>query len=707
MNEGLSPDGEIIMTPEFVTDELCEALDSAPEPLVLIDGAGRIAFVSAQVEHVFGYDRAELIGAPAAVLIPEWAQLDDWGAPAPVPPVPQSDEWFVLAALTDISTHPGEAPPHGAVPSMSAAPQTRPLRTSPLGRPPEHLQADAPGTTEAEPVHPAGTAPPAAGEEPVVRAEARYLHRDGHSLWGVVTAARMRVTGGRDRPGLAPPRGGSAPKPAEAEARSSAARFQALFDTGGVGMVEASHDHRITAANHAFCSMTGYTAAELIGMAVPDVLFPEDRAHVLAQFDAAAAGRVPVYEAERRYRRKDGSALWARVSARAREGGENPAGVSAVVIDLTDRKRLEEQLRSVEAVELRASCLAHDFNNLLTVINGCAGLLLDGAPEAGPVRDLVLEMTAACQRGTGLTARLLAVSRKAPIEPRVLDLNEVVAGAIRLLRRLTGPNLTLVSNMADRACGIKADPTQLEQAILNLAINAKDAMPQGGTLSIETRGVRVRAEDRPAYPNLPPGEYVQLTVSDTGAGMTDAVKARAFEPFFTTKGVGKGTGLGLAAVRTAVTQCGGCIAVHSELGLGTIIEILLPAVTTPSIPPDSQAQLVPRCAGTVLLVGEAGAARALTGLALRGHGYEMIEAANGAEALQRARDHAGPIDLLLTGVSDQELADALRVRHPDIKTLSLTGDADTAVRSADHQSAAPVTPISLINKVRVLTDKRA
>jgi PAS domain S-box-containing protein len=371
----------------------------------------------------------------------------------------------------------------------------------------------------------------------------------------------------------------TARKPAEDEGRGDAARARALFAATAAGVVEVSPDARILRANGAFCRMTGYAPAELTGMPVADLLFPEDRDRVLAQYGDVAAGRAAGYEADRRYRRKDGSPLWARVSAVAQDGVAKPTHVSAVVIDLTDRKQMEERLwhaQKMEAAGLLASCVAHDFNNLLTVINGYAQILLDELPEAAPTRELVHEMADACRRAAGLTTQLLASSRTAPAEPRTLDLNETVARSARLLRRLLGEGVTLVTDLTGAPAGVRADPAELEQVILNLAVNAKDAMPRGGRLTVATRTLRLREGDW-AYPDLPPGEYMLLAVSDTGVGMTDEVKARAFEPFFTTKPAGKGTGLGLAVVRGAVRRCGGRADLISEVGVGTTITVLLPA----------------------------------------------------------------------------------------------------------------------------------
>lgn len=366
---------------------------------------------------------------------------------------------------------------------------------------------------------------------------------------------------------------------AEDEARFGS-RFRALFATTAAGVIEVAPDGHILAANDAFCRMTGYAPAELAAMTAADLLFPEDRDRVLGQYADVAAGRVATYEADRRYRRKDGSALWARVSA-AVQGEAEPVCVSAVVIDMSEQRRLEEQLwraQKVEVVGLMAGCLVHDFNNLLTAISGCAQLLAAELRNTETAGELAQEMIAACRRAAGLTAQLRAPGDPAPVEPRVLDLNEVVRRTTRFLAFALGAGVALVTDLAGDPAAVVADPGEMERVILNLAVNAKDAMPDGGRLTIETRAFRVRAEgDAPASVGLPPGEYVRLTVSDTGVGMAADVKARVFEPFFTTKEAGKGTGLGLVGVRGIVERCGGRVDVASEPGVGTTVTVFLPA----------------------------------------------------------------------------------------------------------------------------------
>jgi nitrogen-specific signal transduction histidine kinase len=398
-----------------------------------------------------------------------------------------------------------------------------------------------------------------------------------------------------------------------------------------------------------------------------------------------------------------------------RDAGGRPVRVSAVVVDLTERKRLEaqfQQSQKMEAVGRLAGGVAHDFNNLLTVIIGYGQILLERLPPADAARELVAEMTAAGERAAGLTSQLLAFSRRAPLEPQVLDVNRVVAESERLLRRLIGEDVVLTTALAPNAGLVRADQTQLEQVLMNLAVNARDAMPSGGRLLIETRPVNLRGDATP-YADLRPGQYIQLAVSDTGTGMSDAVKAHLFEPFFTTKGPGKGTGLGLAMVYGAVRALGGHVSVYSELGIGTTFKVLLPAAATGAAPGPGSAEvrLVPKGTETVLLVEDDEQVRRMARLALTTQGYEVVEAPAGADAVA----HPGPIDLLMTdvvmpGMSGREVAAALRGRNPGLKVLYVSGYTDEAIigHGIVEPAAAflqkPFTPFGLARKVRAVLD---
>jgi PAS domain S-box-containing protein len=506
---------------------------------------------------------------------------------------------------------------------------------------------------------------------------------------------------------------------AERTLRAGEERLRAFFEATTAAMVEISPDAHYLRANAAFHRMFGYGPEDLPGLGVADVVFPEDREAVLEQFARVARGETPAYEGDRRYRRKDGTTLWARVSVVAVGGGAGlPGLVAAVVIDMTERRRLEEQFRQaqkMEAVGRLAGGVAHDFNNLLTIINGYGHLLLEELRPGDPARELVREMAAAGERAAGLTAQLLAFSRKAIVEPLVLDLNEVVAQSARLLRRVIGEDVSLSTALAPAPARVRADPTQVEQVLLNLAVNARDAMPRGGRLTIETRGVRLCGEDAPLYPDLPQGDYVQLAVSDTGCGMTDEVRGRLFEPFFTTKEPGKGTGLGLSVVHGAVRQSGGRVDVYSELGVGTTFKILLPAAAAPAGPSASAVLIAPRGTETVLLVEDEEGVRRFGRLALETQGYTVLEAAGGEEAVRVAGAYAGPIHLVVTDVvmprvGGRAVAEAVRARHPGAGVLYVSGYTDDAVvrhgvvEATDAFLQKPFAPLGLARKVRAVLD---
>ncbi|HEY1186719.1 MAG TPA: PAS domain S-box protein, partial [Gemmata sp.] len=555
--------------------------------------------------------------------------------------------------------------------------------------------------------------------ETVFNKEEPVRDRQGRPRWHLVIKAPLRDRTGRVVGLVGISRDIQERKAAEEALRASEERFQAFFDTTTAAMVEIAPDARYLRANAAFYRMFGYAPEDLPNLTVGDLVYPEERAAVLAQYARVGRGEIASYEADRRYRRKDGSTLWARVSVvAARDEAGRPELVTAVVIDLTERKKLEEQFRQaqkMEAVGRLAGGIAHDFNNLLTVINGYTDLLSRSARPTDPTHAPIAAIAAAGERAAGLTAQLLAFSRKAIIEPKVIDLNDLVSQSAQLLRRVIGEDITLAAVLAPGPARVRVDPGQIEQAIMNLAVNARDAMPKGGRLTIETLAVTIEAGP-PGTPDLKPGSYVQLTVTDTGTGMTDEVQARIFEPFFTTKGLGEGTGLGLATVYGIAQTYGGHISVSSELGTGTTFKLLFPALAEepPPLPPPPP-PAAPRGTETVLLVEDDAGVRGVAALALRMHGYEVLEAARGAEAIQKAQAHPGTIHLLLTdvvmpGLGGREVAEAVREKRPGIKVIFMSGYTDDAVvrHGIVEASAAflqkPFTPAPLVRKLRAVLD---
>ncbi|HEY7544240.1 MAG TPA: ATP-binding protein, partial [Blastocatellia bacterium] len=430
------------------------------------------------------------------------------------------------------------------------------------------------------------------------------------------------------------------------------------------------------------------------------------------------------------WRKKDGSPVWVQLSAFAvKDEQGNTTRYESFVRDITERKhaeealqRTEEQLRQsqkMEAVGRLAGGVAHDFNNLLTAIIGCAELIWAQINQNDPLRPTVEEIIKAGERAAALTSQLLAFSRKQMLQPRVLDLNLVVTNLEKMLWRLIGEDIELVTILAPDLGRVKADPGQIEQVILNLIINSRDAMRDGGKVIIETANVDI--DDAIPHLDMRPGPYVMMAVSDTGAGMDEETRQRIFEPFFTTKETGQGTGLGLSTVYGIIKQSGGDVGVYSEAGAGTTFKIYLPRVQdTGSLERRSGERIskfagMPKGSETILVVEDDQPVRKLACQALRLSGYHVLEAANAGEALLICERHDGTIHLMLADVimpqmSGRELAARLAPARPQMKALFMSGYTDNAVffQSGLEEGVAfiqkPFTPNSLSRKVRKVLD---
>jgi len=466
----------------------------------------------------------------------------------------------------------------------------------------------------------------------------------------------------------------------------------------------------------------GYTAQELHGTTALEQIHPEDREKVL-QAAAAAQRTGKGSNLEYRMRHKDGG--WRTLESRA-STIMNGAEVERLVIvnrDITERKHLEEQFRQsqkMEAVGRLSGGVAHDFNNLLGVIIGYGEIVQEGTASDSPLRGCVDEMLKAGHRAASLTRQLLAFSRQQVMDPKVLDLNLVVKDMEKMLKRLISEDIQLKTDLDPDLRRIKADQGQIEQVVMNLAVNARDAMPSGGELTLTTSNFYMDDDFVRRYPYpVSVGDYVLLTVTDNGIGMDAATRVRVFEPFFTTKEKGKGTGLGLSTVYGVVKQSGGYIEVLSEPGAGATFKIYLPKVEDALDPQKQSTELPDSLHGTetVLLVEDEVALRKLSRQLLELCGYQVLEAESGAEALKVSREHTRAIHLLLTdvvmpGMSGRVLADQLVVQRPEMQVVYMSGYTGQTV--GEHGVLAegsyflpkPFTREALARKVRRALDGR-
>ncbi len=494
-------------------------------------------------------------------------------------------------------------------------------------------------------------------------------------------------------------------------------RFGAMFESAAVGTALMELDGTIVSSNRALETMLGYDKDELSG---------RDYLELVARDDAAAEGHVfaelvrgdrAEYHVERRYVAKNAGSVFGNASvALVRDARDNPRYAIAMIENATERKELEEQLRQsqkMEAVGRLAGGIAHDFNNVLTAITGYGEIALMRVDQGLPVERADLEeIRKAADRAAALTAQLLAFSRKQMLQPRVLDANEVVSDIERMLRRLIGEHVTIATVLRPRLSAIKADLSQLQQVLVNLAVNARDAMPTGGRLTIETDELDV-PPGATGPGGAPPGSYVTLVVSDTGVGIPPETLPRIFEPFFSTKGA-KGTGLGLATVYGVVTQSGGFIDVESEVGAGTTYRICLPRVDEEVGQPELIApqRHAAATAATVLVVEDEDVVRTMIREVLRAAGYEVLDAPHAREAVRIHELHRGRVDLLLTDVvmpdvNGVELARQLTAAAPGLRTLFMSGYTGYANESLAGEAflQKPFTPSELTRKLREVLDR--
>jgi PAS domain S-box-containing protein len=517
--------------------------------------------------------------------------------------------------------------------------------------------------------------------------ETVHQRRDGSEFAVEVSTRSIVVEGKTLQQGIL--RDISDRKQAERELFESEARFRQLVESAPYGILVVDRELILYANAEAVRMFGAARPGDLLGHSLLERAGPEEHESMLRRAQEVLSGS-PSPMIERRYLRLNGEEFWAAVSVAEIEYNGRPAGL-LFYRDITAAKRageehtrLEEQLRQaqkMESVGRLAGGVAHDFNNYLTVINGYCEMLL-GGPDAGPeIRESLEEIRAAGARAASITQQLLAFSRKQIATPRVLSLNQVVTDSGQLLRRLIGEDIEIVIRLHAQPGNVMADPSQLGQVLMNLAINARDAMPDGGQIVIET-GQREIDRAEASASALHPGRYALLSVTDAGAGMSPDVQERIFEPFFTTKGAGSGTGLGLSTAYGIVHQSGGWIDVRSSPGAGSRFEVWLPltdAVAVDAVPPPPAADSG-RGEETLLIVEDQGDVRRLALSILRANGYRLLEAENAEQALQLSAGYAGGIELLITdvimpGLNGRQLADRLAKERPGLKVLYTSGYA--------------------------------
>jgi len=456
-------------------------------------------------------------------------------------------------------------------------------------------------------------------------------------------------------------------------------RFHEIFDNGNDIVYIRDLQGNFISLNKVGEALTGYSREEAVGMNLLQLIDPEYRDVTLERMRSQPQD-ADLSRYELPLISKAGRRFILDISTRMLYRGGQPAGVLGIARDITEQRKLEAELRhahKMEAVGRLSAGVAHDFNNLLTLITGYSDLVLRKVPPDSPHHAHLVEVRQAGNRAAALTQQLLSFSRREMVSPEILDLNRVVEGSAGMLRRLIGPDIDFGTSLEDALPAVKADPGQLEQVLLNLVVNARDAMPQGGRIMVRTRRVELMT---PSAAGVPAGPYVRLSVEDTGAGISAETRSRIFEPFFTTKGDGQGTGLGLATVYSIIKQSKGAIEVASQPGQGTVFTIHLPAVADlpekprvetlpPSLPPAWE---------TVLLVEDDASVRVFIRDVLRENGYQVLEAGNAEDALRLAADHPATIHLLVSDVMlprmrGDLLAETLLLSRPTTRILLISG----------------------------------
>ncbi len=542
-----------------------------------------------------------------------------------------------------------------------------------------------------------------------------------NNLVGVVEAGRLTSIWGTQRDI-------TERKAAEEAVRAARNQLAALVQASPLPIVGLRPTGEVVSWNPAAEAVFGWTAEEVIGRRLPNI--PDQKQSEFDGLRARVISGRPFTAFETKRVRRDGTVLDVTISTAPLQDAEGkPNGLVAIYTDITSKRRAEEELRQsqeelrqaqkMEAVGRLAGGIAHDFNNLLTAILSYSEMLLGELSRADPMREDLEQIHQAGTRAAELTNQLLAFSRRQLLQLRSVSLNEVVTAVDRILRRLIGEDVELHTELAEDLHLTRADPGQMEQVLLNLAVNSRDAMPCGGRLTISTANIEVGEGAAARLGRLEPGAYVTLTVRDTGTGMSSEVQERIFEPFFTTKEQGKGTGLGLSTVYGIVKQVGGHILVTSAEGAGSVFTIYLPATDLEREPVSPAAPAVPvrGAAETILLVEDEQLVRNLTREILVRNGYAVLEAADGLEALGAAGSYDGPIHLMVTDVvmprmSGRELVEQILPLRPEMRVLYVSGYSEEAIAHQGQLTPGiellpkPFTPGVLTAKIREILDRR-
>jgi PAS domain S-box-containing protein len=548
--------------------------------------------------------------------------------------------------------------------------------------------------------------------------ERRFVHKNGSVVWTLITASVQRDQSGKPLYFISLVQDITDRKLAEEALRLSQARYRTLVENIPQSVLLKDLESRYVSANKAFATSLGLSPMDVIGKTDYD-LYPKDRAEKYREEDRQVikTGESREYQSESV---EDGNKrFFHKVKVPVRDNEGNIIGVLTSLLDITERLQLEEQFRhsqKMEAAGRLAGGVAHDFNNLLTVIGGHTEIALARIDKNNPILENLQEAKIAADRASKLTRQLLAFSRRQVMEIKVLDLNTVIRDTEKMLCRLLGEDIAVITQPAENLGLVKADPGQIEQVLTNLAVNARDAMPEGGRLVIATDNLKIAKTVNSKHDSLKPGRYVRMSVSDTGHGMDSEVMSKIFEPFFTTKEQGKGTGLGLSTVFGIVKQSGGEIRVHSKLNKGTTFEIVLPRIgETELVIKKENPKEPPKGTEAILIIEDEASVLNMAAHILKDQGYQVLKASGIEDAMRVFEEHPGPIDLVLTDVvmpvcRGPALVERLKQYRDNFKVLYMSGYTDGGIgdlgvlRRGDNFIQKPFTLESLANKVRSVLD---